>query len=291
MTLSNSVPPKRSKDLENAVYDDWKRKAIDSAKKRAVAQMVDYDTFKNMVLVAHLKPLTSKSEVEDNLQSPGWSVGRDGKPAPKAACTSSPIAINFPPQRPTASADFSRSWRRCANADSRYAYLQQFDAPSIQKLFCVEIPSVLLGEIILTVAECWLAHSCIGIGASKHAGQNHSAEALASVNSPEDREASSVEAAPLQRIEELCDLPCNRYGSEVVDSAVWVVNVFQALAHAKRFELTAKLLPNRIKKVLDSLFSELSDAIECTGGQSDTSSAHLQEIQSLRSDFGVQVTK
>lgn len=55
MTLAQ--PPKRSKELENAVYDDWKRKAVDSAKKRAVAQFVDYDSFKNMVLVAHLKPI------------------------------------------------------------------------------------------------------------------------------------------------------------------------------------------------------------------------------------------
>ena len=35
--------------------------AIDAAKKRAVAQNVDYDTFKNMVHVAHLKPLQSPS--------------------------------------------------------------------------------------------------------------------------------------------------------------------------------------------------------------------------------------
>jgi hypothetical protein len=30
---------------------------VDEAKKRAVSQNVDYDTFKNMVAVAHLKPL------------------------------------------------------------------------------------------------------------------------------------------------------------------------------------------------------------------------------------------
>lgn len=57
-----SAPPKRSKALENATYDDWKRYAIDTAKKRAVAQYVDYDTFKNMVLVAHLKPIGEATE-------------------------------------------------------------------------------------------------------------------------------------------------------------------------------------------------------------------------------------
>lgn len=34
--------------------------AIDEAKKRAVGQHVDYETFKNMVLVAHLKPLSAQ---------------------------------------------------------------------------------------------------------------------------------------------------------------------------------------------------------------------------------------
>lgn len=51
------VPPAISSDLENAVYDDWKRQAVDSAKKRAVSQFADYDTFKNMVSVAHLRPI------------------------------------------------------------------------------------------------------------------------------------------------------------------------------------------------------------------------------------------
>jgi hypothetical protein len=40
--------PKSSKELTNAIYDDWKRKAVDTAKKKAVSQAVDYDTFKNM---------------------------------------------------------------------------------------------------------------------------------------------------------------------------------------------------------------------------------------------------
>lgn len=65
MTVAEVVPPpKRSKELENAVYDDWKRKAIDTAKKRAVAQYADYESFKNMVLTAHLKPIGEKREVE-----------------------------------------------------------------------------------------------------------------------------------------------------------------------------------------------------------------------------------
>lgn len=63
---TSRTPPKRSKELENAVYDEWKRKAVDTAKKRAVAQYVDYDTFKNMVLVAHLKPIGEKEQHQGN---------------------------------------------------------------------------------------------------------------------------------------------------------------------------------------------------------------------------------
>jgi hypothetical protein len=63
MTMSRlgGAPPKVSKELKDAFYDDWKRQAVDSAKKRAVAQYADYDTFKNMVSVAHLKAIGEKS--------------------------------------------------------------------------------------------------------------------------------------------------------------------------------------------------------------------------------------
>lgn len=57
MVHAQSAPPKQSEELQNAFYDDWKRQEVDAAKKRAVAQYVDYDTFKNMVSVAHLKPI------------------------------------------------------------------------------------------------------------------------------------------------------------------------------------------------------------------------------------------
>lgn len=45
---------KKSKELEAAIYDDWKRKAIDNAKKRAAAQGVDYPTFANLVIKCNI---------------------------------------------------------------------------------------------------------------------------------------------------------------------------------------------------------------------------------------------
>lgn len=52
--------------------------AVDEAKKRAVLQRVDYETFKNMVLVAHLKPIHAPNERqngESTTQAPpaAWS--------------------------------------------------------------------------------------------------------------------------------------------------------------------------------------------------------------------------
>jgi hypothetical protein len=44
-------PLKYSKELIGAVAEEEKRQAIDAAKKKAVAQHADYDTFKKMVRV------------------------------------------------------------------------------------------------------------------------------------------------------------------------------------------------------------------------------------------------
>jgi hypothetical protein len=42
-------PEKVSKELSGALAEEQKRHAIDAAKKKAVAQHADYDTFKKMV--------------------------------------------------------------------------------------------------------------------------------------------------------------------------------------------------------------------------------------------------
>jgi len=61
--MESRAVPKASKELDSAIEDDRKYKEVDSAKKRAVAQRVDYDTFKNLVSVAHLKPLQAPDEI------------------------------------------------------------------------------------------------------------------------------------------------------------------------------------------------------------------------------------
>ncbi|KAK9823139.1 hypothetical protein WJX72_000544 [[Myrmecia] bisecta] len=70
---------KTSKELATALQDDFRRQATDLAKKRAVAQHVDYDTFKNMVAVAHLRPLQAPQlQPTGPTRCPGWEFAADG---------------------------------------------------------------------------------------------------------------------------------------------------------------------------------------------------------------------
>jgi Dynein attachment factor N-terminus len=48
-TFTMSRPRKLSIELATAAADDAQRAAVDAAKKRAVAQHADYDTFRKMV--------------------------------------------------------------------------------------------------------------------------------------------------------------------------------------------------------------------------------------------------
>ena len=74
--MESRAVPKASKELDSAIEDDRKYKEVDSAKKRAVAQRVDYDTFKNLVSVAHLKPLQAPDEIVRGALRPTRRVQR-----------------------------------------------------------------------------------------------------------------------------------------------------------------------------------------------------------------------
>ncbi len=51
-----SRPSKQSKELLGAIAEDSRRQAVDAAKKRAVSQQADYDTFKKLVGVPRCGP-------------------------------------------------------------------------------------------------------------------------------------------------------------------------------------------------------------------------------------------
>lgn len=166
------VPQQVSGELENAVYDDWKRQAVDAAKKRAVAQLADYETFKNMVSVAHLKPITAEKSCQGKrssysmhtCRSTVWMgpighiagisvtaaalVGKDGNIVREqrfcdgiAGASNDEIAMN--------GAHFQKAWRRKhITVEARRKYLKQYTPQHLKQLFKVEIDSLLLCEMI-----------------------------------------------------------------------------------------------------------------------------------------------
>mmetsp|Transcript_6253 Transcript_6253/g.21466 ORF Transcript_6253/g.21466 Transcript_6253/m.21466 type:complete len:249 (+) Transcript_6253:192-938(+) len=154
--MADAPIPKTSKELSNAIYDDHLRNAIDAAKKRAVKQGCDYDTFKNMVSVAHLKPLQAKDErVFDGKMQPAWNFKADGTLAKDEVHKEfEAVAPTAPPKTPQ---EFERDWKRnCPTDADKYRYLRAFPAGLPQEIFKVEVGAGKLGEIIAVLDSFWL---------------------------------------------------------------------------------------------------------------------------------------
>jgi len=219
-----SRPPKSSKELANAVYDDFKRKVIDAAKKRAVSQNVDYETFKNMVSVAHLKPLQAPNTVKHEPTAPAWHFNADGsRPSTtseeQAAAAARLLSSREAQGPPSTSGDFTREWRRsCPTLESKYRYLQICGPHTLRSIFKVEVSSEVLKGIIEVLEACWQSHA----GAAE--------------------EEEHGEGGALRQ-------------------ASFVVEVLESLAAAGRFGLAVKLMGPQGTKVLKSLFDQLSEAL------------------------------
>ena len=176
----DAPPPKVSKDLANAVQDDWRRQVQDDAKHRAVRQMEGYDVFKNMVSVAHLRPYHA-----ENLRDhgggvpPAFAFDADGKhagppPTPGSGGAASLSgggggggggggAVAFTP--PTNALAFDKTWRReCKTIEQRWRYLGGVDAAKLREIFKVEITGVTLGDVLVALSEGY-AESAKGGGA------------------------------------------------------------------------------------------------------------------------------
>eukprot|EP00892_Ulva_mutabilis_P010242 jgi/Ulvmu1/7590/UM038_0013.1 len=142
------VPPKVCEELKNAVYDDWKRQAVDSAKKRAVGQASDYEAFKNMVSVAHLRPIGAETRSNGILMTPAMCIGRDGQLIRQNEMYDtlpgedmSGLALN--------GADFRRIWRRKrATKEEKLEYLKRYTPNHLRDFFKVELDGLLLNDII-----------------------------------------------------------------------------------------------------------------------------------------------
>ena len=159
------APVKASRELARAVEDERHRAEVDAAKKRAVGQLSDYDTFRNMVSVAHLRPLQAENRVDRGAAAAAWSFDGAGRAvaeaAPGAGGAASTAAAAPPgqaggalPAEPPRSRDeFLAAWRRARGAPGGgWALLRLCGAERLGGLFRVEIDGKLLGEIVAAAA-------------------------------------------------------------------------------------------------------------------------------------------
>jgi hypothetical protein len=192
-------------------------------------QNVDYETFKNMVSVAHLKPIQAKAAISkaEMIQCPSWAFSADGVAKANEESISavgSGLHQDEPSTQPSSSGDFAREWRRgCPTDDSRYRYLRLTTPELISSIFRVEISTDLLREILTALDSSWMSHA----GAAEDRAEG----------------AAAVEAS-------------------------FVIQCLQALTIAGRFSLTIRLIGSKGKETLSSLFKSLQDAaIACGSDQ------------------------
>ena len=98
------APVKASRELARAVEDEAHRAQVDAAKKRAVGQLSDYDTFRSMVSVAHLRPLQAEGRADRAAGAAAWNFDGAGRavaepgPGSAAAAARGPTGPSESPQ-------------------------------------------------------------------------------------------------------------------------------------------------------------------------------------------------
>jgi len=159
---------KRAEDLRfaRALEFDHRRESEEAAKKRAVAQRCDYQSFHQLVAGARLSPMKKKWTEELARGGKIADISRDSphvdrRPGFHGGAT---IAVNRAATPLTASStpttldEFHRSWRRlCGDDDGRKTtFLLQLPIDSLQRIFKVRL-SPLYFSIRVTnarVSEC-----------------------------------------------------------------------------------------------------------------------------------------
>ena len=282
MASNDTPPPKVSKELEHAAEDDWHRSVRDAAKHRAVAQMENYDGFKNMVSVAHLRPWHAENlKDHSGPVPPAFAFAADGThagPSKNPGMTTS-LSLGRPDARdafapPENSMQFDKTWRRrCVGGAARWRYLGAMRDEDVDKVFAVDITGATLGEIAEALAE----------------GFERVANDAANDATPGETKDTRNRAEPKPRDEEL--VPENvsstwRGVSESDQDAVAssVVRLLDRVRRAGRFDLARRLISGKHKKALAKLF----DALETRRAlSSDKETAPPPSVDALREAFGV----
>lgn len=145
---------RRAEDVRfaRALEFDQRRESEEAAKKRAVAQRCDYQSFHQLVAGARLSPMKKKWAEELARGGKIADISRDSphvdrRPSFHGGAHTETIAVNRAATPLTASStpatldEFHRSWRRlCGDNDARKtAFLLQLPIDSLQKIFKVRL--------------------------------------------------------------------------------------------------------------------------------------------------------
>ena len=278
MALKDIPPPKVSKELEHAAEDDWKRSVRDAAKHRAVAQMENYDGFKNMVSVAHLRPWHAENlKDHSGPPPPAFAFAADGKYAGPSRNPGSgrgvpgslgkPLEANGETVVPPAnSMQFDKTWRRArAHSAARWRYVGAMRDEDIDTVFAVDITGATLGEIAEALAEGFER-------VVAEAGRAGGAREKRASDGAHEKEASRAWRGVAE--------------SEPHAVAKAVVGTLDRVRRAGRFDLARRLMSGKAKKALASLFDALGG---CVSGdtQRETEDAAATSVEALREAFGV----
>jgi len=153
-------PSRVSRELKSAIADDLYKEQVNDAKIKAMGDLVDYDTFKARVSVAHLRPLGAPNIHSQVSCSPASLFNSDGtRVAPSASqgpvvppCAAA--APHPPAQVPTSSPAFERAWRRsCPTPQDKFHYMLLIPPENLPQIFKVEITPTLLGDVLVVLND------------------------------------------------------------------------------------------------------------------------------------------
>ena len=212
-------------DMLSALEYDQKKKQVNDAKLRAVAQHVEYDDFEKLVQGAHLKPVKPRSETLaaigaqfDGFVMPKLEPKAAGPTLPKVAAATTDAL----PPAPKSSNEFLRAWRRqCKTPAQRYAYLRQIEPETLPLIFKTELDATIFDGIVGTLCERVLP------------SDSSAAEESGGAESSTDGSATRT------------------------DDLSFAATVLQYIGRINRFDLTLEFADTDTTKRLESLFDVL----------------------------------
>lgn len=140
--------------MADALEADRRKKEVNDAKLRAVAQHVDYDQFCNLVAGAHLKPVKPVDKNSGREEFNYFVMPKEKATGVGAAGgTRQPNAAPAPTLKvPKTGLEFHRMWRRqCRTSEARRAYLELVDTKLLPMIFQSEFEPDILDGVVQTL--------------------------------------------------------------------------------------------------------------------------------------------